>query len=224
MVGSALVRGRLTLSGLAQGLIGDGAVRHRVKRVDRLLSNVLLHRERLLFYRLLCDLLIGHRREPVLIVDWSDLKRNQSWFVLRASVWVHGFCLPVYEEVHPQSALGSRQVQREFLLTLKMLLPEGACPIVITDAGFRGPWFLEVQRQGWHWLGRIRNRTMIEIEPEQWQDCKTFHAQACAVPQDLGEHRIARVAPFTGRLCLYKQPPQGPAASILFWTSDPQCA
>ena len=38
------------------------------------------------------------------------------------------------------------------------MLPEGCEPIIVTDAGFRGPWFKAVEAQGWDWVGRIRNK------------------------------------------------------------------
>ena len=208
IVGSALYGRRLTLSALGRSLDTPCAVRHRIKRVDRLLGNPHLHDERLLYYRVLCDLLIGAHPEPILIVDWSDLKPDCSWLLLRASVWLHGFALPIYEEVHPRCRQQARKVHREFLLTLRMLLPDHARPIVVTDAGFCSPWFQEVERLGWHWVGRIRNRTLIEIAGH-WRLCKTLHPGARAEPRDLGECRIAQSNPVTGRLCLYRKPPQG---------------
>lgn len=208
VMGSALHGGRLTLSALGRHLDSTGAVRHRIKRVDRLLGNPHLHDERLLFYRLLCDLLIGHRRQPILIVDWSDLRPDRSWLLLRASVWVHGFALPVYEEVHPLRLQNNRRVQRDFLLTLRMLLGEAVRPIVIADAGFRSPWFEEVERLGWHWVGRIRGRTMIQIGGV-WRHCRTLFAYATAQALDLGAHAITRSNPVIGRLCLYRKPAQG---------------
>lgn len=208
VVGSALHGGRLTLSALARSLDDQCAVRHRIKRVDRLLGNRHLQEERLLVYHLLCDLLIGDQARPVLIVDWSDLRPDRSLQLLRAAVWVHGFALPIYEEIHPMHLQHARRVQRDFLLTLRMLLPDQARPIVVTDAGFRSPWFQEIERLGWHWVGRIRNRTMIEISGS-WRHCKALYGQARAIPLDLGVHGITRANPITGRLCLYHKPPKG---------------
>ncbi len=208
VVGSALHGGRLTLSALARALDSRCAVRHRIKCVDRLLGNRQLQEERLLLYHLLCDLLIGHQHEPILIVDWSDLKADRRWVLLRACVWIHGFALPIYEEVHPLRLQHSPRVQREFLLTLRMLLTGDVRPIVVSDAGFRSPWFQEVERLGWHWVGRIRNRTMVEFSG-QWRHCKKLYPQATATPRDLGEHGITHANPVSGRLCLYRKPPKG---------------
>jgi hypothetical protein len=208
LVGSALCGGRLTLSALGRSLPGHSAVRHRIKRADRLLGNVHLHEERLQFYRVLCDLLIGARAEPVLIVDWSDLRPDRSWLLLRASVWVHGFALPIYEEVHPLRLQNNRRVQREFLLTLRMLLGEGVRPIVVADAGFRSTWFDELDRLQWRWVGRIRGRTMVQLQGT-WLHCRTLFARATARPQDLGQHCFTQARPVMGRLVLYRKPAQG---------------
>lgn len=208
LVDSALRGGRLTLSALARSLDSSCAMRHRVKRADRLLGNTSLHQERLLIYRMLCNLLAGNRPEPILIVDWSDLKPDRSSLLLRASVWVHGFAMPIYEEVHPLRLQNNRRVQREFLLTLRMLLGEKVRPILIADAGFRSTWFQEVERLDWHWVGRIRGRTMILIDGH-WQHCKKLFPKATARPRDLGELHVVRANPVQVRLALYRKPPKG---------------
>jgi len=74
--------------------------------------------------------------------------------------WVVGASL-LYEEVHPGRKLGNRRVQKQFLAHLKQVLPLHVTPIVVADSGFRTPFFREVERLGWHWLGRIRNRDTL---------------------------------------------------------------
>lgn len=209
VIGSALQGGRLTLSALGRALCGESSVRHRIKRVDRLLGNEHLIEERLLFYRLLCDLLIGGRSEPEVIVDWSDLKPDRSLQLLRASVRVHGYALPIYEEVHPCSRQHSPTVHREFLLTLRMLLPEGCRPIMIADAGFRSTWFVQVERIGWHWVGRIRGRTLVETALGEWTRCTVVGANATAVPIAMGARRVVRARPVSCELYLYRKAAQG---------------
>jgi len=97
---------------------------------------------------------------PLLIVDLSPLTNDQSQQLLRASLPVGGLTITLYEEVHPDSKLGNRRVQHQFLAHLQQLLPSHT-PIVVADSGFRVPFFREVERLGWHWLGRIRNRDFI---------------------------------------------------------------
>ena len=63
-----------------------------------------------------------------------------------------------YSRVFPFKRYNSPSAHREFLSGLKLVLPDECCPIVITDAGFRGPWFRAVEALGWDWVGRIRNK------------------------------------------------------------------
>jgi hypothetical protein len=53
-VRNAMTTRRLTLSRLARGLPVGQAIKHCIKRVDRLLSNRHSHNERSIFYRPLC--------------------------------------------------------------------------------------------------------------------------------------------------------------------------
>ena len=100
-------------------------------------------------------------------------------------------------------------MHRAFLGKLKALLPETVTPILMKDAGFRAPWFKAVNRQGWHWIGRIRNRDYLRPQGgEIWAGCKTLYAQATARPQALGLHDIVRSNPVTCHLYLIKRPKQ----------------
>ena len=87
--------------------------------------------------------------EPLIVIDWSDLKADQSLHLLRASLPVGGRSLTLYEEVHTQRNLGNRRVQHRFLQQLKALLPAAAEPIIVADAGFKVPFYREVERLGW---------------------------------------------------------------------------
>lgn len=94
-----------------------------------------------MLYQLLCRQFMAGAKRPVILVDWSDLKADRSWLVLRAALWTRGAAVPIYESVHPLRDQNSPSVERQFLTKLKSLLPHGLRPIVVTDAGFRGPWF-----------------------------------------------------------------------------------
>jgi hypothetical protein len=60
-------------------------------------------------------------------------------------------------------------VQTRFLKALKDILPRGCQAIIVTDAGFQGPFFRQVRKLGWHFLGRIRGGanpgSSVKIEP-----------------------------------------------------------
>lgn len=188
-VRSAMTTRRLTLSGLARGLPTGQAIRHRIKRVDRLLGNRHLHNERPLFYQLLCRQFMAQDKRPVILVDWSDLKADRSWLVLRAALWIRGAAVPIYESVHPLRDQNSPSVERSFLTQLKSLLPQGLRPIVVTDAGFRGPWFTYLNQLGWYWVGRIRGRTFLRSGDDPWRRCTADYARANARPSEFGRTR-----------------------------------
>lgn len=219
-VRSAMTTRRLTLSGLARGLPTGQAIRHRIKRVDRLLGNRHLHNERPLIYQLLCRQFMAQDKRPVILVDWSDLKADRSRLVLRAALWIRGAAVPIYESVHPLRDQNSPRVEQTFLTKLKALLPDGLRPIVVTDAGFRGPWFSYLNQLGWYWVGRIRGRTFLRSGDDPWRRCTADYARANARanarPSDLGEQEMIRSCPVQTRLVLYRKPPQQRQAMTQF--------
>jgi len=207
---AAAVRGRrLTLTELGRALVGPARVKHNIKRIDRLLGNRHLQAERLVVYQALACRILGTLREPLIVVDWTDLTADRRWQLLRAAAPIGGRCLTLYEEVHPLSHFGNPRVHRAFLAKLKALLPETVTPILITDAGFRAPWFKSVNRLGWHWIGRIRNRTYLRAHSTQsWIACKSLYRSAHARPRTLGAYDIVRSNPVAGWLYLIKRPKQ----------------
>jgi hypothetical protein len=205
---AAAVRGRrLTLTELGRALVGTARVKHGIKRIDRLLGNRHLAAERFGLYQALARRLVGALAQPLIIVDWSDLTADRRWQLLRAAAPIGGRSLTLYEEVHPLRHFGNPRVHRAFLVKLKALLPETVRPILITDAGFRAPWFKAVNRLGWHWIGRIRNRTHLRPQASAaWVDCKSLYAQASARPQALGAYALVRSNPVSCQLYLVKRP------------------
>jgi hypothetical protein len=86
------------------------------------------------------------------------------------------------------------------------MLPNGCRPIVITDAGFRSQWFTLVNRMGWQWIGRIRNRDMVKLlGGDEWQGCKTLYTRATGTAQTLGQYEYVRSNPVTCRLVIIKR-------------------
>lgn len=207
VVAAAVRSRRLTLTELGRALIGPAHVKHSIKRVDRLLGNRHLAAERPQLYEALARRIVGARREPVIVVDWTDLTANRRWQLLRAAIPIGGRALSLYEEVHPLAQLANPRVHRAFLARLKALLPENVRPILITDAGFRAPWFKSVRRLGWHWIGRIRNRDYVRpCGAEAWSGGKILYRQATARARALGRFEIVRSNPIVCRLYLVKRP------------------
>lgn len=213
LAAQALVSGRrLVLMELARHWPGAERILGPLKRVDRLLGNTDVHRVRERFYRMAAAWLL-RCEQPVLVVDWSDLKRDGRWALLRAGAVTRGRTMTVYEEVHPRRKYGNRRVHAAFLKRLHALLPQRVRPIVLTDAGFKNPWFEAVQALGWHWIGRVRHRTQFRWlntgAEGEWIKCKTLYALALPKARSLGEALLARAHPLQCRLMLVRSKRRG---------------
>ncbi|MGH8522192.1 MAG: IS4 family transposase [Gammaproteobacteria bacterium] len=102
------------------------------------------------------------------------------------------------------------KVHAQFLQALQKMLPPHCRPIIITDAGFRTPWFKQVEALGWDWVGRIRNRHEVQLSGEtQWIPCKSLYDKATATPKALGRARLTESNPIDCQLVLYKGKPKG---------------
>ena len=77
--------------------------------------------------------------------------------LIRAALVLDGRAIPLYEAAYPLKHYNKPRTHKRFLMELSTLLPAHCIPIIVTDAGFRGPWFKAVEALGWHWIGRVRN-------------------------------------------------------------------
>jgi hypothetical protein len=200
----------LTLSDLGRGIAGRVSMKHNIKRVDRLLGNQALHQELPQIYEALAQQHLAHVKNPVIIIDWSDLTADRRWQLLRASIALEGRSVTIYEQVHPQRNAATARVHRQFLARLALMLPSGCAPILLTDAGFRSTWFKLVNRMGWHWIGRIRNRDMVKrVGGHIWSGCKSLYAGASETPRCLGQFDYVRSNPVRCRLVIIKRRRKG---------------
>ncbi len=218
-VESLMAGRRLVLIDLARSWPGAERVRAPLKRLDRLLANHRLHAERERIYGGMVRWLVRTPR-PVILVDWCRLKASGQWHLLRAAVPVGGRTLTLFEMTFPERLLGSPQAEREFLQRLKTLLPEDVAPILVTDAGFRGPWCRTVESLGWHWVTRLRHRTHVKPADvdalDQWVPCCALYPLVTqSRARDLGVFDLVRSNPLQARLVLYAKAPQGRHHSTL---------
>lgn len=210
VTGAAVSGSPLTLSDLGRGLTGCASTKHNIKRVDRLLGNQALHQELPQIYHALAQQHLTHLKNPVILIDWSDLTPDGRWQVLRASLAWEGRSVTLYEQVHPQRDAGARRVHRQFLARLATMLPAGCVPTLVTDAGFRAAWFKLVDQMGWHWIGRIRNRDMVKrVGGTTWSGCKHLYPSATETPRCLGAFDYVRSNPVACRLVIVKRRRQG---------------
>ena len=128
-------------------------MKHHIKAVDRLLGNAHLHRERDGVYSALARTVLGGLVRPVILVDWADSALAHKQVILKAAVPVKGRAISIYEEAHPMRRYNNARAHGQFLQRLHAVLPQGYRPIIVTDAGFRGPWFRD-DVGSWVGLGR----------------------------------------------------------------------
>jgi hypothetical protein len=208
---SALLRGSITsLTAIALYLDSTTSLKHRIKSADRLLGNDGLHLARGALYRSVAQCWLQGLSQLLVVIDWSDLSRDQRWQLLRASVVVEGRSVTLYEEVHPQKLLANAGVHRRFLQRLAEVLPEGIRLIVMTDAGFHAPWFKLIMEHGWEFVGRIRGRNRMQWgNNDQWIPARDLYVCATEQTLDLGLGAYARSNPVAVRGVLSKRPKKG---------------
>lgn len=161
-------------------------------------------------YSALALRVIGNQPRPIILVDWSDLDPRKQHFLLRASVAVDGRSLTVLESIHTLDEKDKPRIHKQFMTKLKQILPSSCCPIIVTDAGFRVPWFKLIRSLGWDYVGRVRNNTFCKNETDvDWHAVKDLYAKASTTPKSLGEYQMSRATPMDCHMVVYKQKSKG---------------
>ena len=207
---SSMNGGSLSVTSLGRNIDSKAMEKHKIKRVDRLCSNANLHRDIEFIYTRMAYLLVGKMKQPIIHIDWSDLDERKQSFLIRASLAAQGRSLTLYEEIHPLNKKEKPKTHLLFLTKLKAMLPNNCKPIIVTDAGFRIPWFKQIVSLNWDYVGRFRNRTHCKKLSEQsWYPVKKLYAQANSRAKWLGVYLLGEHAPFQSRLVLFKRMAKG---------------
>ena len=195
----------LSIAALGRCGMSSTTVKHTIKRVDRLFGNPRLHGKRAIYYQIMVKCLIGLNLRPVILVDWSGLTRCGEYHFLRASVPVGGRALVIWESTYHEKDYTSQRTHRRFIKELKALLPKECRPIIVTDAGFRCPWFKLIQKQGWDFIGRVRNRTQCqETGLDNWLPVKDYYTRATRTARYLFRGLLAKDNPVACEFYLYR--------------------
>jgi hypothetical protein len=199
---------KLTLVNIGRHLVKSQPVlvKNKIKQIDRLLGNDHLYSERSKIYSSLISLLISPYSKPIITVDWSGVTHCGAFHMIRASISIGGRTLTLYEEVYPEKKKDSPKANKFFLKNLARILPIGCRPIIVTDAGFRNPWFAEVLKLGWDFVGRVRNRTQVcEKDEKIWKTCKELYEKATLKAKFIGEYWLAKTNPLQCRMYLIRE-------------------
>jgi hypothetical protein len=198
-----------TVTSIGRGISGDAFEKHRIKRADRFLSNKHLQREIPGMYAVICKLFCTSNR-PVIAVDWSDMDDNKTHFLIRAAILLKGRPITLYQEIHTKRTKEKPKTHQDFLKTLHALLHRDCKPIIVTDAGFKSPWFRPVLALGWDIVGRVRKPHHFSLnESENWRCITELYKKATTRPGLFLSARIAKANPFECTLVLVKQLSKG---------------
>ncbi len=161
-------------------------------------------------YTRMAYLLVGKIKQPIIHIDWSDLDERKQHFLIRASLAAQGRSLTLYEEVHLVNMKEKPKTHLLFMQRLKAILPSDCKPIIVTDAGFRIPWFRQIQSLNWDYVGSFRNRAHCkQLDESSWYPVKALYTQANSRAKWLGEFLLGENSPFQSRLVLFKRTPRG---------------
>lgn len=221
----AAMRGHaLSLSRLGRGVAHQrSGLKAGLKRVDRLIGSQRIDSEVDVAAEALLALLCRWLSRLVIAVDWSAAAPGGTFVELRAAVvWLGmGRGITVYQRVYPAAKQGNAKAERALLKALRRWIPRTMRVIVISDAGFRTPWFRAVERLGWEWIGRVRGGNQVRRGAGLWQDVLARARRATGQAQrqtdgeltqsrrcacDLVQVRLPRV----GRT-VYRRPGHGPS-------------
>jgi hypothetical protein len=183
MVEGIIRGGRLSPATIGRGLLGEALPKHGIKRVDRLLGNSKMVGDRQVFFMRIARRLLRGCTRPVILVDWTQAGNDVA---LVAAVPIGGRALPIYVEVHPLKKLSNAAVERRFLRALKAIVPIECRSVIVSDAGFKGPFFQAVLDHGWDFLGRIRGTAKAVSSVGETISKEQFYARASTVPVELG--------------------------------------
>ena len=172
---SLLSNAKLTLTSLGRHAKGPAKVKHKINMAWRFLKNTGVQEEAPMIYKGIASTYLNSLSELNIAVDWSGCCSKEN-FLLRASLLYQGRALRLYNEVHPGNKQEDEGVHLSFLDKLQTLLPKGVKVIIVTDAGFKTPWFNKVVKLNWFFIGRVRGRISCKLDDEPtWLSAKEFH-------------------------------------------------
>lgn len=196
----------VSLTRLSRGVLGEGCLKAAIKRVDRLIGHPRIAQEAQIVGHKLLTQLCAVGLPLVIAVDWSAVSPGGKFVELRAAVtWLGmGRALTIYQEVYPLSKLGNAKAERKLLDTLHGWIGKSVGVTVVTDAGFRRPWFTQVERLGWSWIGRIRRGVNVSRDRVHWVSAEQWFERASATARRWSGCYLSKQAAWPCDMVLYR--------------------
>lgn len=207
----SLIKGKtLTLTQLGRNMNGFAKERHNIRKMDRLLANTTLHSEIICFYAALAQELLSSLKSIVISVDWAATDKRKDLHILRASITTKGRGQVVYQEVHPASKVNNHIVHKRFLQRLRHIIPAEVHATILTDAGYIGPWFMEVERLGFDYIGRSCKTIFYTPNGEEnWQKTGDLYASATSKAKSIGKCLFTKTNKLPASLVTYREKAKG---------------
>lgn len=210
VISTSLLFKTLSVTDMARKLKGKAKTKSNIRKVDRLLSNEKFLADKDNIYAAMNKHIVLSPT-PYINVDASKLL-NSKFYTLRATIQLKGRGLTVYETVYEQKDQGSTKLYKRFLKGLASVLPEFCCPILVTDAEFRVPWFKLVSKLGWNFIGRVRGDRYIALDKNicGFVHVRTlFKVRKLDTPLSLGYGQLNKTKEMEGHFYQYKGKPKG---------------
>lgn len=207
---SAVINGAsLSLTSIGRHLPGQACVKHKIKRIDRLLGNTHLHDEVSVVFTQITRRLVKNMSRVFILVDWTSYP-SESFQLLRASLACDGRSLPLMSIVVPKAQQASSVVHKRLLDSLAHCFSQGTEVTIIADAGFHGLWFHQVSSRGWTYICRVRGNHYYRTGTE-WKKVMDAGEKATNKPRYLGEGLLGKNshARHKGHFYLYKEKAKG---------------
>ena len=168
---------KLSISAIARNLEGKIDIKHKIKKVDRLLGNKNLYSEVTNIYLGLSDYVfkyISQNTGTPIIIDLCFLKDSHEIQMLSAEVATKGRSIPLYREVFEINGLKGRA--DDFLMNLSQCIPSGKTVLIIMDAGFGDEWLEAIESLNWYWLLRTRGGKYLKLSSnDDWKEARELY-------------------------------------------------
>ena len=185
----AAVRGRrISVASLGRSARSRTSIKHQIKRADRLIGNVKLYEDHDAYFQAVARCVLGDAKRAVVLIDWT--KVGAHW-VLAAGVAHLGRSVPLLFEAWEEAWCADNDVHADFIDRLLRILPPGCRPILVTDAGFRGPWVMAATERGVDFVTRVPGYTTLRVDGT-WETVDQLAKRAGRTPTDFGAVRMTK--------------------------------
>ena len=196
LVDALVTVGRVGVASLGRAIPGRVAPKHRIKQVDRFLSN-----EGILVddcCEALTRAVLGPRKSVRIAIDWTAVG---PWDVLVASMVVQRRGQPLYWAAcdHNRYTRSQNAIEDAFLTRLRLMIPKDVQVTLLFDRGFRRVSLVRHLRQlGFHFV--IRAMDDIVVKSQDYRGFLRDLPLPRAKIRDLGVVRATREHPTEVRI------------------------